>query len=174
MSEVARFRIRKSFLWPLGILLFEILVLLGLCVVQGEGSGKQIILGLMLLPVCVLFAESVVRQAEVNESGIRVRKLFRSTRLDFSQILDMDTVLVRKRAFLTLSSQDHFIILSNAYRDFPSLLQLLLSRVGEAAVTDATRQMAKAPPVKTSDIVSCWLAVALVSMILYIQIRGPF
>ncbi len=174
MTEVSSFAIRKTFLLPLGVLLVETLFLLLLCIVQGETRGKIVILTLMLLPVTFLFVESFFRRVEVGTTAIRVRKLFRSCSLDFSEIVDMDTVLVRKRAFLTLSSEDHFIILSNAYADFPQMLQLLMERVGTDAVTETTREMAKAPPVKTSDIVSCWLAVALVSMILYIQFAGPF
>jgi len=40
----------------------------------------------------------------------------------------------------------------------------------------ATAQMvaAQAPPVKTTDISSCWLAVALRAFILYVQFQGKY
>ena len=77
--------------------------------------------------------------------------------------------MVRKRVFLTLSADDDFVIISNAYADFPGLVAVLLQRIPETVVSDETRKMAEAPPVKSTDILSCWLAVVLVAFILYIR-----
>jgi len=166
------FAIRKSFLIPLGILLLQCLALLVLCLVHGEPKGKVIILCVIILPVVVLFLESAFRRALFDDLGVTVAKLLRKKRFLFSEVTAVDTVLVRKRAFLTLSAGDDFLIISNAYADFPGLVSSLLERVPAGAVSEETREMAKAPPVKSTDVISCWLGVALLALILYIQLGG--
>jgi hypothetical protein len=39
-------------------------------------------------------------------------------------------------------------------------------------VSEETKAMAAAPPVKSTDVISCWLGVALLALILYIQLGG--
>lgn len=168
------FAIRRTFLFPLGILLLLCLALLAACIAQGEPRGKVVILGLIIVPVLVLFIESAWRRAVVGEDEITVRKLLREKTLRLPEVTAVDTVQVRRRAFLTLSAGDHFLILSNAYADFPGLVAILLARVPAEAVSDETRGMASAPPAKSTDIVSCWLAVALLAFILYSQLGGRF
>lgn len=172
MAQAQTFTIRRTFLLPLGLLLLLSLGLLVTCIVQGQPVAKAIILGFMLLPVIAFFVESACRRAVVDDEGITVYKFLRKKRLSFAEMTAVETVMVRKRVFLTLCVGDEFIILSNAYADFPRLVRVLLERSPAAAVSAETRTMAAAPPSKSTDIVSCWLAVALVAFILYIQFGG--
>lgn len=172
MNDVQNFVIRRTFLLPLGLLLILCLGLFGVCVVQHQPLAKTILLGLIIFPVAILFVECRFRRAEIDSEGITVHKFLRRSRFIFLQITELETVIVRKRAFLTLCAGDDFIILSNAYGDFPGLVRVLLERVPESAISEETRRMAEEPPVKSSDIVSCWLAVALLLFILYTQLGG--
>ncbi|MFA5516334.1 MAG: PH domain-containing protein [Desulfuromonadales bacterium] len=174
MSETRRFAIRRSFLLPLGLLLVLCLALFFIVIAKGEPTGKIIILGCIILPVAILFLESAFRQAIVDDEGITVKKFLRRKELRFAEVTSVDTVLVRRRAFLTLGAEDDFLILSNAYADFPALVKELLARVPTPTVSAETQQMAAAPPNKSTDIVSCWLAVALMAFILFIQLGGRF
>jgi len=168
------FHIRRTFLLPLGLLLLLTAALFVLCVIRGEPAAKIIILGFFLLPVAVLFVESAFRRILVTEDGVVVYKLLRKKELKYADLTAMETVKVRKRVFLTLCAGDDFVIISNAYGNFPALVRALLSRVPAAAISEETRQMAAAPPVKSTDVISCWLAVALLAFILYIQLGGDF
>lgn len=172
MTILQTFSIRKSFLIPLGILLLQCAILFVLCLVQGQPVAKTLILGFIMLPVAVLFIESFCRRTEVNDEKVTVFKLLRRKILKFSEITAVETVMVRKRAFLTLCAGDDFLILSNAYSNFPALVDALLSRVPPGAVSEETKKMAAAPPAKSTDIVSCWLGVVLLAFILYIQLGG--
>jgi len=172
MAEPQSFVIRRSFLFPLGLLLALCLSLFIACLVQGEPAPKVAILGFIMLPVVVLFIESAFRRAVVQEEEITVAKFLRAKTMRLPEVTAVDTVQVRKRAFLTLSAGDDFLILSNAYANFPQLVKDLLARVPAAAVSEETRQMAAAPPRKSTDIISCWLAVALMALILFIQLRS--
>jgi hypothetical protein len=167
-----RFAIRKSFLIPLGLLLVLTMLLFVLVISQGQPAAKAVVLGLILLPIAVLFLESLFRRAEVDEQGVTVAKLLRRRAIAFADITGVDTLQVRKRAFVTLSTEQHYLILSNAYANFPALVRTILERVPEGTVSEQTREMAKAPPVKSTDVISCWLAVILIAIILYLQLRG--
>lgn len=168
------FAIRRGFLLPLGLLLLQSLVLLVICLVKGEPLAKVIILGAIILPIAGLFVESAWRRVFVTETGVTVFKVLRKKTLLFSDLTEVETVQVRKRAFLTLSTAEDFLILSNAYAGFPALVQDLLERVPEATISAETRKMAQNPPLKSSDIVSCWVGVLLLTLILYSQLGGSF
>ncbi|WP_305043751.1 hypothetical protein [Geoalkalibacter sp.] len=167
-----QFRINRAFLLPLGLLLALTVVLLVVCLAQGQTGGKIIILGLMILPVGGLFIESLARRAEIGEEAVTVHKFLRSSSLPYAQITAVEAVRVRKRAFLSLSSLDHFQIFSNAYQDFPDLVRSLLAHIPDELVSSDARALAANPPARSNDIVSCWLAVGLMLLILVVQFVG--
>lgn len=169
MPQEETFAIRKTFLLPLGLLLLLSLALLVTVLAQGQPLAKALILCVMLLPVIAFFVESLFRRAVITDEGITVYKFLRQKHLPFAAMTAVETVMVRKRVFLTLCVEDEFVILSNAYADFPNLVRAVLSRAPQGAISAETRAMAEAPPVKTADIISCWLAVALLAFILYVQ-----
>jgi len=169
-SSPLTFHIRHAFLLPLGLLVLLTSGLFVLGLVQHQPPAKLLLLGAIWLPVTILFIESLFRRTEIDAEIVRVHKLLRTSSLRFADVASLDAMQVRKRAFLTLSSTKHCLIFSNAYQDFPELVRTLLKRVPAGTVTDGCRQLAADPPVKSSDIVSCWLAVALVALVLYFQV----
>ncbi len=168
------FTIRKNFLLPLGLVVLLTLALLISCVALGLPPAKTIILGAFLLPVIILFAESNRRRVTIDDQGVQIDKLFRSKRLRYTELTSIDTVRVRKRAFVSLSSEEDFVIFSNSYADFGRLLKLLLEKAPQPVISEETRQLAEDPPEKSSDIFSAWLAVGILLLILYVQLRGAF
>ncbi len=172
--EKTVFSIRKSFLLPLGLVVLLALALLISCLLLGLPTAKTVILGVLLLPAVVLFAESSKRRVSIDDKGVQVDKLFRSKRLNYVDLTSIDTVRVRKRAFVSLSSEADFVIISNSYAGFSTLLKLLLEKAPQPVISDETRQLANDPPEKNSDIFSAWLAVAVLALILYVQLRGAF
>jgi hypothetical protein len=55
-----------------------------------------------------------------DADGVVVFKLLRKQELKFAEVTAVETVQVRKRVFLTLCAGDDFLIISNAYANFPS------------------------------------------------------
>lgn len=165
-----QFRIRRAFLLPLGLLLALTLLLLLVCLLQGQTGGKIVILGLMLLPIGGLFVESMARRTEIEAGGVTVHKFMRRRHLPFAELTAVEATLVRKRAFLSLSTLDHFVIFSNAYEDFPQLVRSLLAQAPDETISADARTLATNPPTKSTDIVSCWVAVALMVLILLVQL----
>ncbi|MDO3378041.1 hypothetical protein [Geoalkalibacter halelectricus] len=165
-----QFRIRRAFLLPLGLLLGLTVLLLVICLLQGLRDGKVIILGAMLLPIGGLFVESLARRTEIDPEGVTVHKFLRRRRLPFVELTAVEATLVRKRAFLSLSSLDSFVIFSNAYENFPQLVQTLMTQVPDEVISADARKLAADPPTKSTDIISCWVAVALMVLILLVQL----
>ncbi|EAT14244.1 hypothetical protein [Desulfuromonas acetoxidans] len=165
------FRIRKAFLFPLGLLAIEIVALLVSCIVLKEPIAKIAILAFMILPVIVLFIECLFRRTTIGEDQIETRKFLRRKIVKIAEITAVETIQVKKRAFVTLCAGDDFLIISNAYSKFPLMISQLLSYVPAETVSEETSQMAEEPPRKSTDIISCWLAVALMGFILYAQLR---
>ena len=172
--EPSTYSIRKSFLIPLGLVVLLSFILLVSALILQLPIAKTIILVAFLLPVCVVFAESSLRKVYVTDDAVKVNKLFRSKSLSYAELTAIDTIQVRKRAFVSLSSENDFMILSNSYDQFGLLLKQLVARVPEAVVSDETRQLAENPPKKCSDVFSAWLAVAVLALIIYVQLRGMF
>lgn len=165
------FNIRKAFLLPLGLLVVEIVALLASCIVFKQPVAKSIILAAMILPVIVLFVECLFRQTTIETDHIKTRKLLRSKKIDYTDITAVETIQIKKRAFVTVCTEDDCLIFSNAYSRFPTMINQLLDKLSDDVITDETAQMAQQPPRKSTDIISCWLAVVLMGFILYAQLH---
>lgn len=172
--EPSIYTIRKNFLLPLGLVVLLSFVLLFSALFLKLPTAKIIILGVFLLPVCIIFAESIFRKVYVAKDAIEVNKLFRSKRLNYAELTAIDTILVRKRAFVSLSSENDFMIISNSYNHFGMMLKQLLENVPENVISEEVRSLAETPPKKCSDVFSAWLAVAVLALIIYVQLRGLF
>jgi uncharacterized membrane protein len=156
----------------MGLVTILTLVLLVNSVFLALPTGKIVILIVILIPVLILFFESLVRRVTLTETTITINKLLRSKTLNFADLTAIDTVRVRKRVFVSLSSENDFAILSNSYAGFGGLINSLLSRCSETIYDDDTRSLAQNPPRKCGDVFSAWLAVAVLLLILYVQLKG--
>lgn len=168
------FRIRKSFLIPLGLVVLLTLILLISCLFLQVPLAKILILGFFILPAICLFIESSLRRVSIDDDGVQIHKPLRNKRISFSDMTAIDTVQVRKRAFISLSSEADFIIFSNGYDNFGQLLKKLLEKAPPRVISEETRHLASNPPEKSSDVFSAWVAVAVLALIIYVQLRGAF
>ncbi len=172
--ETRIYSIRKQFLVPLGLVVLLTLLLLISCLYLQLPMAKTLILAVFMLPAIIIFAESSVRRVVIDEDSILIRKLFRSKQLKYQDLTSIDTVLVRKRAFVSLSTEEDFVMLSNGYDHFDKLVDELLEKVPGAVISEETRQLKVNLPKKSSDIFSAWLAVLVLLLILFVQLRGAF
>lgn len=165
------FLIRRTFLLPLGLLLVAMIALFILCLIQGEERSRIAILGLLILPATILFAESVFRRIEISDEEMTTFRFMRRKSLRIADITEVESIRIRGRAFLTLCAGDDFIIFTNAYERFPQLLATLLSKTPDHVVSAETVALAASPPVKISDIVSCWVGFVLMLFFFFLQLN---
>jgi hypothetical protein len=172
LSETRRYVIRRAFVAPLGLLLLLMGALLVVSLVQGQPVAKVAFLLVFALPVAALLVASACRRLDIDSTGVTATRPFRSRRIDFARVTSLETVQVRSRVFLTLAAgDDEFLIVSNGYADFPGLVRTLVAALPDGAVTEETRQLAAAPPVRHADIAMVWFAVVAMGYILVAQFR---
>jgi hypothetical protein len=173
-SEHSSYRIQKGFLLPMGLVVPLTIVLLISSITLALPTSKIIILAIVLITAIALFVESLIRRVTLTKTTITINKLLRSKTLNIADLTAIDSIRVRKRAFISLSNENDFAIISNSYSNFGELLTSLLSRCSETIYDEDTRRLAKNPPHRFGDIFSAWLAVAVLILILYVQSRGIF
>jgi hypothetical protein len=172
MSLPRTFVIRRTFVVPMGLVVVLLLALLLTCIVQGQSTFKIVLLPLFILPSAALFIESLRRRIVVDEAGVTAFRAFRQRRTEFAGVTSLESVRVRNRVFLTLSSgPDDFMIISNSYQQFPELLEVLIELVPPTAVTEEARELAQRPPRRHADTFTVWFAVLALAYVLVAQFR---
>jgi len=169
--EPSIYKIKKSFLLPMGLVVVFSFILLVSTLYLHLPLAKTLILVVFLLPVCILFAESSRRKVIISDTAIEIQKLLRRKQLSYAELTDVDTIQMRKRVFVSLSSENDFLILSNSYDNFGEMLKEIIARVPDTIVSDKAKELAATPPKKCSDVFSAWLAVAVLVLILCAQFR---
>lgn len=173
MNSTRTFVIRRTFVFPMALLIVLTAALLVVCVVQGQPVAKVIILAGLILPLVTLFVETAFRRVVVDPDGVTAYRPFRQRRVLFADVTGLETVQVRSRVFMTLvAGPDDFLIISNSYQDFPALVAGLISAVPEGTVTEETLQLAKRPPLRHADVFTAWFAVIALIYVLIAQFRG--
>lgn len=172
MPEVQSYVIRRTFVGPLGLVIMLMGALLVVSVLHGEPLAKIVFLLVFAVPVIVLFVESAFRKLIVDATGVTAIRLFRSRRIDFSQVTALETVQVRSRVFLTLAAgEDDFLIISNGYAGFPELVRTLIAALPDAVITEETRQLAASPPKRYADLFMIWFMAVALAYVLVAQFR---
>lgn len=172
MNPTRTFIIRRTFVYPMALVIVLTAVLLVVCLVQGQAIAKVIILAGLIMPLVVIFVETAFRRVVVDQEGVTAFRPFRQRRVLFSDVTELDTVRVRSRVFMTLvAGPDVFLIISNSYQDFPALVEGLIAAVPEGCVTEATRKLAKQPPLRHADVFTVWFAVVALVYVLIAQFR---
>lgn len=173
MNPIRTFVIRRTFVVPMALIIILTAVLLVVCVVQGQAIAKLIILAGLILPLLALFVETAFRRVVIDQEGVTAFRPFRQRRLLFSDVTELESVRVRSRIFLTLmAGPDDFLIISNAYQEFPALLKSLIAAVPEGTVTEETQQLAQQAPRRHADVFTAWFAVVALVYVLIAQFRG--
>jgi hypothetical protein len=172
VNPTRTFVIRRTFVFPMALVIVLTAVLLVVCLVQGQAMAKVVILAGLIIPLVVIFVETAFRRVVVDQEGVTAFRPFRQRRVMFSDVTELDTVRVRSRVFMTLSAgPDVFLIISNSYQDFSALLEGLIAAVPEGCVTEATQQLAKQPPLRHADVFTVWFAVVALVYVLIAQFR---
>ncbi len=164
------YRIRSSFLLPLGLVVTLCLVLAAIVLIQHQPPVKLLVVACALLPLGYLLFECGVRRIEIDSDGLRMIRLSRVRAFTWDEITTVETVRVRQRAFLTINAGEEFLIIANMYAGFDRLLNTVLERVPAGAISEETRLLAQAPPVKHSDIVILWGLALMMAYLIFAQL----
>lgn len=163
------YRIRPSFLLPLALVVILCLILAGIVIVQQQPPVKLLVVACALLPLGYLLFECAVRRIEIDAEQLRMIRLGRVRAFPWSGITAVETVRVRQRAFLTINAGEDFLIIANMYADFDRMLKEILEQAPAATISEETLFLAKAPPVKYSDILILWGLTIMMAYLIFAQ-----
>ncbi len=166
------YKIRKGFLIPMGITVALGVVLLLIGVGIQMPSGRLYLLAAFMVPALLIFIESSRRRVHLYADHILMERTLGKKQISFNELTSVDTVRVRKRVFISLTTADSFMIISNSYDHFDELVRQLISLVPQTILSDEARQLAADPPRKCSDIFSAWLAVAVLLLVIAAQLQS--
>ncbi|MBW6509134.1 MAG: hypothetical protein K0A94_06250 [Desulfuromonadales bacterium] len=168
------YRIRKGFLIPMAITVVLGVVLLFIGIWIQLPSGRLYLLAAFMAPALLIFIESSRRRVHIHSDHILMERTLGKKQLDFGDLTSVDAVRVRKRVFISLTTENSFMIISNSYDRFDELVRRLIDLVPQATLSAEARQLAADPPRKCSDIFSAWLAVAVLLLVIATQLRSIF
>ena len=168
------YKIRKGFLIPMAItvVLGVALLLIGIWIQMP--TGRLYLLAAFMAPALLIFIESSRRRVYIHSDHILMERTLGKKQLHFSELTSVDAVRVRKRVFISLTTENSFMIISNSYDRFEELVRQLIDLVPQTTLSDEARQLAADPPRKCSDIFSAWLAVAVLLLVIAAQLRSTF
>jgi hypothetical protein len=166
------FKIRRELLIPFGICAGGLLCLLVLALLV-KGSGlERILLAAITLITVALFLIAHNRRITITVQGIVIRKLFRTKEIHRDDITHVGCVILRKKAYLLLTTTKGFIILSSAYENFSALIRSIVEQVGPEKVEEEVRALAESPAKNRADVISLWFAVAVIFGLIILKLSS--
>jgi len=147
------YRIKRSFVIPLSLVVFLFLVLLLLSLLLKGSPLEKKIFTIIFIPVLYVYVESLYRKVSSGEQGIMIRKVFRKKELRWEDITHVGALILRKRSYLLLTTVKGFYILSNAYENYSSLIGDIIIHLDKEKVEEEVRKQHEHPAKNISDIV---------------------
>jgi len=150
------YRIKRSFVIPFSIDVFLFLLLLLLSLfLKGSALEKNVLI-FIFIPVLYVYIETLYRKVQTGDQGIMIRKVFRKKKLSWENITHVGALILRKKAYLLLTTVKGFYILSNAYEKYSSLIGDIIIHIDKEKVEEEVRRQHEHPVKNISDIVMTW------------------
>jgi hypothetical protein len=131
----------------------------GLALLALEASNRRVILlALLLAPFFYLGAEILARRISLDDDGITVSKLLRSSRLRWSEIEWIDAVQSGSKLFIILQSSDSRpLLITNTIRPFDDLAGRLMEYVSKEKISSYAAELMSHPPTKHGPLIQAWI-----------------
>jgi hypothetical protein len=143
-----------------------------LIILEGT-THKGFLLLMLLLPFYYLGAEILARKITLNTDGIEIVKLFRTVRLEWSEIASLDAVKTGHKLFLILQPENRrAVIITNTIRPFQDLAQRILENISRAQVSDYAREVINDPPAKRGPMIQAWIICLLLAGLVVGKLLG--
>jgi hypothetical protein len=169
MSENT-YRVRKQFLVPLTLDLVLLFLLIAISFFMKAIPAEMVILVLVFVSLLYIFLESIFLETSIGDKGIRIKKFLREKTLSWNDITNVDTMMVKKKVYLLLTTTKGFHILSNTHGDFYTMVSDLSRHVDSERVEESVRTVMEEPVKRRSDILSSWLAAIILVVVICLKI----
>jgi len=169
MSE-KNYKIRKSFLMPFTLDVVLLFVLIVISLFTDSHPSERIILVLFFIPLLFFLIEGSMREISIGDKSLTIKKFFKKKIIGWGDITNLDTVILRKKAYLAVTTTKGFYVISNSYEKFSSLVDGIVGHLDSEKIEERVRDIITHPVNKRSDIVGAWIIVFLIAAILYAKI----
>jgi hypothetical protein len=105
----------------------------------------------------------------VDESGIRIRKLWREKAVSWGEITHVGCLNLHRKVYVLLTTVKGFFIVSNSLDGFSALVEEIVGRVDPEKVEEEVRLQMGRSLSGVAHIVLAWVAAALMIGILLIK-----
>lgn len=168
----AVYRIRRSFIVPLGIDVLLLFVLLALSL-TAKGSGtERIVLACFFIVSLLILIETANRKIVITAGGIALKKLMKIKDLLWSDITHVGCLSLRSKVYILLTTKKGFHILSNAYEPFAPLVRDVIDHLDTEKIEVETEARAQIdnPTNNLSDLIAAWVAAVVLAGIIYLKL----
>jgi hypothetical protein len=164
------YRIRQVLRVPfvLDSILLLILILLSFFV-RGS-TPERILLTVVFIPLLYLCLEANTRRVETQGETLRLKRLFRTKELNWSDITDVGVVMMRTKVYAVLTTTKGFHVLSNSYENFYGLLKSIVDHVEKERIEKEVLNLLESPVENRTNIFSAWAAAALFCVIIFFKL----
>jgi len=152
------YKTRSDFLLPIFLDSLLLLVLLIISLFDRAFPSESLILFFIFVLAFYIFLGAARRKTTVGDEGIGIQKLFRHKHLQWSDITNVDVMVLHKKAYLLLTTTRGFHTVANSHGNFSSLVHDVARYVDREKVEEGVRDIIEHPIKRVSDIVSAWIA----------------
>ena len=161
---------RKAFLIPLAV----DAVLAGiLCLMVFPAAGmsmEAVVLGVIFITLVIVLGISLRRKALIGPSGVTIAGLTGAKEFAWEEITNVDALIMKKKAYLLLTTTRGFHALSNNLSDFAGIVSRVFASAGDEKIEPAARTVLEDVPRRMSDLVMLWLAAVIMIGVLFFKI----
>lgn len=146
----------------------------GAALIFMEGTSQRgILLIVILAPLFYLGAEVLARRISVDDRGMSISKLLRSTRIDWPDVESVDAIKTGSKLFLIVQKSDgRSTFVTNTIRPFKDLTGRILDGVGPEKITETVRELLADPPTKHGPMIQAWLVCCVLGILVAGKILG--
>lgn len=159
------YRVKKTFLIPFLVAVAFLLALLALSLQSGATWEKILVAVLFFISLAVLI-ESYERELTFSESGLSMRKFFRTKNFTWAEITHLGIVVMRNKVYLLLTTTKGIHIFSNMLQDHTRLIRSLADKLGPEKVEPDVTNYLENPIERMSPVVAAWMALVILVAII--------
>jgi hypothetical protein len=165
------YKIRRSFLIPLIIIVVLLFLLFAISLFNGQ-KWEIIVLAILFFVSLAVGVETSRRKVIINEQGIKIKKFFRVKEFVWAEVTHLGVVAMKKKVYFLLTTTKGFYIISNLLENHALLIRSLVDKLGEGKVEVEVINYLDNPLERLSLIVMSWVAVLVIAAVIISKLSG--
>ncbi len=163
MSET--YKIKRAFVVPFLIAVALLFVLLILSLIDGP-HWERILLAVLFVATLAVAAESYEREFTVSETGLSIRKFFRTKNFTWAEMTHLGVVVMRNKAYFLLTTTRGFYMFSNLLQNHSLLVRFVAQKLGDEKVEPEIKSYLEQSIERKSLVVTIWIVLVILVAII--------